>query len=542
MDYMENMDQGYLGEGADQQAGDQPDVPNEAQSLEDAAGSTADGFSSAEGDSAPEGGDTDTSESGKEDNQDGSADDAQPGKPKRKSRSKKKADATEGEEGDTVPGDEDQAPDADAGLTDPPAGDDAPGLQEGDTGDEGADADGPDGALPENPGEGDVDGEAPPDGGGLPPEWPPEDSLPEGFTPEDGTPLEVPDENGFYTDGSRADDGDPQEGDNAAAQSGPEAADVAPTGERPARPARRRQAASRRPAVLDASGNVIYDRTDSGQHDMSVLTAARNSRRILTATVDGIETDGEALPRVVFYHGTVKVMIPFSQMGFDLDPETVSQREARLLIDSMLGATIDYMVRGVDTEARVAGASRRDAMLLRQRTILNARGNNSDYRINEGMRVMARVIHVSRNTVRVEVYGFESYVRIDSISNLWVNDVREVIQVGEERPVEIVSMRRDDAGRVTSMRVSMKAAEDAPQLELREGNTYTGTISNFSETAYYVRVAGIPVEVRCPIKSNHAMELINQGDYVKFYIRGIHDGVPTGAILKIIKKKLAPGF
>ena len=89
---------------------------------------------------------------------------------------------------------------------------------------------------------------------------------------------------------------------------------------------------------------------------MSVLTAARNSRRILTATVDGIETDGEALPRVVFYHGTVKVMIPFSQMGFDLDPETVSQREARLLIDSMLGATIDYMVRGVDTEARVAGS------------------------------------------------------------------------------------------------------------------------------------------------------------------------------------------
>ena len=142
----------------------------------------------------------------------------------------------------------------------------------------------------------------------------------------------------------------------------------------------------------------------------------------------------------------------------------------------------------------------------------------------------------------MEVYGFESYVRIDSISNLWVNDVREVIQVGEERPVEIVSLNRDENGRVISMRVSMKAAEDAPQLELREGNTYTGTISNFSDTAYFVRVAGIPMEVRCPIKSNHAMDMMNQGDYVKFYIRGIHDGVPTGAILKIIKKKLTPGL
>lgn len=304
----------------------------------------------------------------------------------------------------------------------------------------------------------------------------------------------------------------------------------------------RRRRSSERSAVLDSAGNVIQSRGDSGQHDLSVLTAARNARRILTASVDAIETDGEALPRVVFYMGTVKVMIPFSQMGFDLDPEEVSQREARLLIDSMLGAKIDFMVRGVDTEARIAAGSRRDAMLLRQRTILNARGTNQEHRINEGMRVTARIVHVSRNAVRVEVYGFESYVRIDSISNLWVNDIREVLQVGEERPVEIISLTRNESGLVTAMRVSMKAAEDAPQLALREGNTYTGHISNFSATAYYVRVVGIPVEVRCPIKSNHSMELMGPGDFVKFYVRGIYDGVPTGAILKILKKKSIPGM
>lgn len=305
-----------------------------------------------------------------------------------------------------------------------------------------------------------------------------------------------------------------------------------------------RRRAVRRPALLDSAGNVVYDRTDIGQHDLSVLTAAHNARRVLTATVDAIETDGEALPRVVFYQGTVKVMIPFSQMGFDLDPETVSQREARLLIDSMLGAKIDYMVLGVDTEARIAAASRRAAMLMRQRTILNARSSRdpNEYRINEGMRVMARIVHVSRNAVRVEVYGFESYVRIDNISNLWVNDIREVVQVGEERPVGIVSLQRDEFGRVTSMRVSMKAAENAPQLQLRAGNTYTGHISNLSEKAYYVRVVGIPVEVRCPIRSNRSMELMGPGDYVKFYVRAIYDGVPTGAILKVLKKKTTPGL
>ena len=299
---------------------------------------------------------------------------------------------------------------------------------------------------------------------------------------------------------------------------------------------------SRRPVTLDSYGNVIRERSDSGLRDISVLTAARNARRILTATIDAIETDGDAMPRAVFYVGSVKVVIPFAQMGFDLDRGEGSQREARLFMGSMLGAKIDYMVRGIDAEARIAAASRRDAMIVRQASILNARGTSREYRVTEGMRVTARIVHVSQFTVRVEVYGFETFVPINRISNLWVNDIREVIQVGEERPVEILSLVRGEDGRVTRMEVSLRAAEEAPRLQLREGNTYTGHIINFSEKAYYVRVSGMPVEIRCPVRSSHTMEAIGIGDLVKFYIRGIHDGVPTGAILKVLKKKAAPEF
>ncbi len=299
---------------------------------------------------------------------------------------------------------------------------------------------------------------------------------------------------------------------------------------------------SRRAVTLDSHGNVIREPSDSGLRDISVLTAARNARRILTATIDAIETDGDAMPRAVFYVGGVKVVIPFAQMGFDLDRGEGNQREARLFMGSMLGAKIDYMVRGIDTKARIAAASRRDAMLVRQASILNARGTSREYRVTEGMRVTARIVHVSRFTVRVEVYGFETFVPINRISNLWVNDVREVIQVGEERPVEILSLVRGEDGRVTKMEVSLRAAEEAPRLQLREGNTYTGHIINFSEKAYYVRVSGMPAEIRCPVRSSHTMEAMGIGDLVKFYIRGVHDGVPTGAILKVLKRKAAPEF
>ena len=304
----------------------------------------------------------------------------------------------------------------------------------------------------------------------------------------------------------------------------------------------RRRLTRRKTVVLDSSGNVVRERADSSLHDISILTAARNARRILTTTVDAVETDGNMLPRVVVFVGTVKLMIPFSEMGFDLDPQTVTPREARLLIHSMLGAKIDYMVRGVDIEERLAVGSRRDAMLVRQATILNARGVNRDYRITEGMRVTARITNVSQYTVRVEVYGFESWVPIGDISNLWVKDIREVIQVGEERPVEITSLTRGEDGKVTAMKVSIRAAEEIPHLEVRAGNTYTGYITSFSETAYFVRIAGLPVEIRCPVRSNHTMELLNVGDMVKFYIRGVYDDVPTGAILKVIKRKPMPHF
>lgn len=271
---------------------------------------------------------------------------------------------------------------------------------------------------------------------------------------------------------------------------------------------------SRRAVTLDSYGNVIRETSDSGLRDISILTAARNARRILTATIDAIEADGDTMPRAVFYLGSVKVVIPFAQMGFDLDRGAGNQREARLFMGSMLGAKIDYMVRGIDTKARIAAASRRDAMLVRQASILNARGTSREYRITEGMRVTARIVHVSRFTVRVEVYGFETFVPINRISNLWVNDIREVIQVGEERPVEILSLVRGEDGRVTKMEVSLRAAEEAPQLQLREGNTYIGHIINFSEKAYYVRISGIPAEIRCPVRSSHTMEAMGIGDSI----------------------------
>ena len=205
----------------------------------------------------------------------------------------------------------------------------------------------------------------------------------------------------------------------------------------------------------------------------------------------------------------------------------------------MLGAKIDYMVRGVDVKNKIAGASRRAAMLLRRRTILGSR-QGDDFRVKLGTIATARVIQVQRITMLVEVYGYQTYLQRSAASNLWVNDIREFAQVGEEKQVEVVELERDPrTGEVTHLAVSIRGADDTPQAELRTGNTYTGNITGFSNTAYFVRVAGVPMDVRCPINSNEVMDMMEVGDYVKFVVRGIYDGRPTGSIRKIIRKAVA---
>lgn len=288
--------------------------------------------------------------------------------------------------------------------------------------------------------------------------------------------------------------------------------------------------------VVDAQGRLVQDRRGAAQHDLAVLAAARRSRQILFTTLSGIEMDADNMPRAIFYVGAVKVMIPFDQLGFDIAefPDPVG---ARLMTNRLMGAKIWYMVRGVDIENRIAVASRRDAMQMRRRTILDARNNRGGFRINAGMKVTAQVLHVADRFVELEIYGMVTEVRVSEISNLWITDVRDKIRVGDELAVELTALERNEQGRAVSISASIRLAEEAVAVESERGQTLIGEINGFSNTAYYVRAEGMPLDVRCPIKNCHTMELMEPGDLVRFYITGVFDGISSGAITKVLKKK-----
>ena len=104
--------------------------------------------------------------------------------------------------------------------------------------------------------------------------------------------------------------------------------------------------------------------------------------------------------------------------------------------------------------------------------------------------------------------------------------------------MEITRLERDENGRVLSLRVSMKAAEERKQVPITVYGNYTGVVTGISQTAYYVRMNGLPKDVRCPLNANRAYGIAH-GDHVKFFVTGIYDDVVVGSITSIMKRPKA---
>jgi ribosomal protein S1 len=81
-------------------------------------------------------------------------------------------------------------------------------------------------------------------------------------------------------------------------------------------------------------------------------------------------------------------------------------RKSRI-VGNMLGAEIDFIIKGIDSPTRSIVASRIEAMSKKRQTFYETADKNGKCKVYEGRTVQARVIAVAQNAVRVEVFGVE---------------------------------------------------------------------------------------------------------------------------------------
>lgn len=331
--------------------------------------------------------------------------------------------------------------------------------------------------------------------------------------------------------------------DAASSGSEPEMKTTAPRTRTAAAPRSR----SPRPSILTIeSGDVVETQSDREDVIWHEIHNAYRVHRVLTGQFCGVEqTENSKTLAIADYKG-FRVVIPLREMLIEQGDRSTGkqfrdemQRLNRLL-GNMLGAEIDFVIRGIASAERKAVASRRDAMLRKRQTFYFGTDADGMYRIHEGRIVQARVIAVAEKVIRVEAFGVECSIPARDLAWDWMGDAHERYAVGDKILIRIQEVQR---GSVEDVRIRAdvrslnpdagREALDKCQLQSK----YIGRITDVRKGVVFIRltnganaVAHSCFDYRTPGKH----------DDVSFVVTAIDEerGVATGIITRIIRQNL----
>lgn len=370
-----------------------------------------------------------------------------------------------------------------------------------------------------------------------------EDPLPE-LTEEEmfgDTPAETDDQSAAPTDMPEDSDVQPPDvyEDNADAVQEP------PAPPKPKRTSRKKKEAAAPEEIVteEVPAEAAEDRDDVIWHE---IHNAYRTRKIITGKLGGIEQlDNRKTVAVVDYKG-FRVIIPIKEMMINLGRSPSGQEYADLMLrqnkilGNMLGADIDFIVRGIDSKTRSVVASRKEAMLRKRQIFYLDTDAAGMYRVYEGRIVQARVIAVAEKVVRVEVFGVETSILARDLAWDWIGDAHERFSVGDEVLVRILSVRRnslEDLGIKADIK-SISENTDRDNLQkCRIQGKYAGRVTDVHKGVVYVRLSN---GVNAVAHSCYDYRMPGKKDDVSFAVTRLdmERGVAVGIITRIIRQNL----
>ena len=318
---------------------------------------------------------------------------------------------------------------------------------------------------------------------------------------------------------------------------------------RPADSAPRRAAGGKRAEAhvltLEARGEV---ETEESREDViwHEIHNAYRTRRILTGQLGGIEqTDNGKTIAIVDYKG-FRIVIPLKEMMINVGRSPSGQEYAELMLrqnkilGNMLGAEIDFIVKGIDSKARSVVASRREAMLKKRQIFYLDTDASGMYRVHEGRIVQARVIAVAEKVLRVEVFGVECSIMARDLAWDWIGDAHERFSVGDQVLVRVLSVRRDGleeiAVKADIKSVSQNTSHDNLK-KCRIQSKYAGKVTDVHKGVVYIRLSN---GVNAVAHSCYDYRMPGKKDDVSFAVTRLDEerGVAVGIITRVIRRNL----
>ena len=298
--------------------------------------------------------------------------------------------------------------------------------------------------------------------------------------------------------------------------------------------------------TVEARGEVETEevREDTVWHE---IHNAYRTRRILSGQLGGVEqTEGGKTIAIVDYKG-FRIVIPVKEMLVNPGSYPSGQAYTDLmtqynrLLNNMLGAEIDFIVRGIDSKTRSVVASRREAMLKKRQIFYLDTDNDGMYRVYDGRLVQARVIAVAEKVVRVEIFGIDYPILARDLSWDWIGDARERFSVGDRVLVRILKVQRDEKSENISVTADIKSVSNNSIREnlkkCRVQGKYAGKVTDVYKGIVYIRLSN---GVNAVAHSCYDARTPGKKDDVSFVVTRIDEerGVAVGIITRIIRRNL----
>ena len=259
-----------------------------------------------------------------------------------------------------------------------------------------------------------------------------------------------------------------------------------------------------------------------------------HTHKILTGVVSGIETlENGNIICAVDYEG-VRILVPGREMFMDTWPEdSLPSIRYQVRLRRCLGATIDFMLSGIDFTHRAAVGSRREALKQRQARYY---GTN---RVKVGSRVACRVIGVGNNRITVEAVGVDSIIPASDLSWEWFADVSDLYAAGDLVVAKVMEIDQDEETGDYSVRLSVKAASENPDLpvlkKLVPGSNYFGVVTGVRDRIFFIR---LQTGANAKTATYRTKEIPAKLDTVSFLVRSVdlEQGLTFGLITRVIKR------
>jgi hypothetical protein len=342
---------------------------------------------------------------------------------------------------------------------------------------------------------------------------------------------------------------EPDSASGEAAPSGEDTTQTPSNDEAAAQPARRptRKRTPAPPPVLTIESRAEVESQENIEETAwHEIRNAYRTRKILTGTLGGIEQTETGKTIAVVSYNDFRVVIPMKEMMINLvrspsgpEYDDLMLRQNKIL-GNMLGAEIDFIVKGIESKTRSIVASRKDAMLKKRQLFYMNTDAAGMYRIYDGRIVQARVIAVADKVVRIEAFGVECSILARDLSWDWLGDAHERFNVGDQILVRVLSVKRNSLEDI-SIKADVKSVSDNTSYEnlkkCRVQSKYAGKVTDVHKGVVYIRLAN---GANAIAHSCYDRRTPGKKDDVSFAVTHIDEerGVAVGLITRIIKQNL----